>query len=162
MSRIPATFISGPITAQGSVKNLSKEGLFLRCSELPEPGDIVHVLLQPPGNPKVEVEGIVRWTTEQLPERAPGQSGFGLVIQLAGILVVIFVIGNTDRRGDGETRRNGQAQKACLAHQGQQVVRRVGRGVAGAQLLGREMPGHEGVDTVQKQLLFLRQVKVHG
>ena len=71
----------GSQAARGVVRNLSKEGLFLRSDTLPEPGATVQVLLQPPGNPKVEVMGIVRWTTDQLPDRVPGQNGFGVRIE---------------------------------------------------------------------------------
>ena len=81
MSRIPATYVCGKLTGRGAVKNLSKEGLFVRSDTVPEPGQTVHVLLQPPENPKVEVVGTVRWTTDQLPSRAPGQTGFGLRIE---------------------------------------------------------------------------------
>ena len=81
MARIPATYVCGGLIGRGAVKNLSKEGLFMRSDRVPAPGETVHVLLQPPGNPKVEVVGIVRWTTDQVPSRAPGQTGFGLRIE---------------------------------------------------------------------------------
>ena len=81
MSGIPASFVCGSQAARAVVRNLSKEGLFLRSDTLPAPGATVQVLLQPPGNPKVEVMGIVRWTTDQLPDRIPGQTGFGVRIE---------------------------------------------------------------------------------
>ncbi len=38
MSRIPAIFVCGSLKAEGYVKNLSKEGLFVRTESLPLPG----------------------------------------------------------------------------------------------------------------------------
>ena len=72
-------FVGGALQADGHVKNLSKEGLFLRTDSLPLPGQPVQVLLMPPDGPEVEVVGTVCWTTDQVPDRSP-QKGFGLKI----------------------------------------------------------------------------------
>ena len=79
MSRIPAIFVCGSLKAEGHVKNLSKEGLFVRTESLPLPGQSIHLLLIPPDGTKVEVQGTVCWTTDQVPDRSP-QKGFGLKI----------------------------------------------------------------------------------
>ena len=79
MARIPAMFMCGGMTSEGYVKNLSKEGLFLRTESLPKPGEPVHVLLRPPEGERVEVKGVVCWTTDQVPDRSP-QKGFGMLI----------------------------------------------------------------------------------
>jgi hypothetical protein len=77
MTRIPAIFRCGPLTGKGFVKNLSKEGLFLRTDRLPKPGMRVQIVIEGPDGGKIEVVGMVRWTTEQIPDREP-QPGFGM------------------------------------------------------------------------------------
>lgn len=81
VKRIPAFFMCGPINGEGHVKNLTKEGVFVRTERLPEPGSTVQVLIKPEGYEKIEVAGTVRWTTAQLPEGTCAQPGFGLRIE---------------------------------------------------------------------------------
>lgn len=78
--RIPAWFKAGNIRGEGHVKNLCKEGLFVRTANLPEPGSDVRVVMEAHGGDKVEVNGTVRWTTAQLPPEEHAQPGFGVLI----------------------------------------------------------------------------------
>jgi hypothetical protein len=81
VKRIPAHYTSGAQSGAGHVKNLSKEGLFLRVDELPKVGHAIRVVIQAGDGSKVEVEGIVRWTTDQLPNAEAVSSGFGMIIE---------------------------------------------------------------------------------
>jgi hypothetical protein len=76
MSRIPVQFQAGTLRGTGHIKNLTQEGLLVRSHILPAPGDSVYVTLTTPEGGKIEVEGIVRWTTAQMDETAP--LGFGV------------------------------------------------------------------------------------
>ena len=78
IQRIPASFRSEGIEGQGYVKNISKDGLFLRVDPLPSPGAHCEVLIEPTDGPKVEVAGTVQWTTTQLPSGTEAKSGFGM------------------------------------------------------------------------------------
>ena len=44
MKRIPAAFEAGRLRGKGHIKNISKEGLFLRTNALPEAGASVRVV----------------------------------------------------------------------------------------------------------------------
>lgn len=81
MSRIPARFEAGGLRGHGHIKNMHKQGLFLRTSLLPAPGTEVRVLFQNREGRKVEVEGTVRWTTDQLGPQKEGKSGFGVKLE---------------------------------------------------------------------------------
>ncbi len=78
LKRIPAFFQSEGVAGHGHVKNISKEGLFLRVNDLPEPGMTVRVILEPENRRKIEVDGQVMWTTAQLPAEAKAAPGFGM------------------------------------------------------------------------------------
>ena len=81
VKRIPAAFEAGGLRGNGHVKNLSKEGLFLRTDNPPAAGVKVRVLFHNRDGSKVEVNGRVAWTTEQLPEEEAGpevRPGFGM------------------------------------------------------------------------------------
>jgi hypothetical protein len=83
VGRIPARFSTATTQGSGHVKNLCKEGLFLRADALPEPGEDVQVLILTRERLKIEVIGTVRWTTAQLPDSAEakaGHEGFGVQI----------------------------------------------------------------------------------
>lgn len=80
VKRIPARFQSQGLIGRGHIKNITKEGLFLRTNRLPRPGSPVRVIFEPPNGPKVEVEGTVRWTTAQLPPSSDSPPGFGMKI----------------------------------------------------------------------------------
>ncbi len=76
VSRIPVQFVAESIHGTGHIKNLNQEGLLIRTGVLPDPGDTVHLNFMSPEGRKVEVEGIVRWTTAQMDETVP--AGFGV------------------------------------------------------------------------------------
>lgn len=76
---IPALLAWAGRSAEASVKNLSKEGLFLRCDQLPPAGETVQVVIECPDGDKVEITGIVRWNTDQYPGHSR-HPGFGMVI----------------------------------------------------------------------------------
>ncbi|MFQ5513478.1 MAG: PilZ domain-containing protein [Myxococcota bacterium] len=78
IKRIPASFTCDGLHGQGHIKNISKEGVFMRVSELPEAGAPVRITIEPPDGPKVEIAGRVAWTTDQLPSDADAEPGFGL------------------------------------------------------------------------------------
>ena len=63
VARVPASFESGEVRGKGHVKNVSKGGLFLRSDVLPEPGSEIRVLFHTQQGRKVEIEGIVVWST---------------------------------------------------------------------------------------------------
>jgi hypothetical protein len=75
--RIRAAFEAGELRGVGHVKNISKEGLFLRSDILPPPGSEIRILFHDRRGDKIEVHGCVRWTTAQL--GTPGaRPGFGV------------------------------------------------------------------------------------
>ena len=80
IKRIPAFFMCGTLHGDGYIKNLSKEGLFMRTDLLPAPGEMVQILIQARDGHKVEVTGTVRWNTAQFPGRDP-HPGFGMQIE---------------------------------------------------------------------------------
>ncbi len=81
VKRIPARYQSEGLIGKGHIKNVTKEGLFLRTDRLPLPGAPIRVIFEPKNGPKVEVSGTVRWTTGQLPPTADTPSGFGMQIE---------------------------------------------------------------------------------
>ncbi len=78
---IPVAFESGPLSGRGHLKNISREGVFIRCEVLPEPGAVIQLLFHDRQGTKVEVNGVVRWTTAQLPALSSAQPGFGVFIE---------------------------------------------------------------------------------
>lgn len=79
LKRIPAAFDAGTARGRGHIKNLSKGGVFVRTDRLPEPGSDVRILFHDRGGSKIEVHGVVAWTTDQLsPEEDAGAAGFGV------------------------------------------------------------------------------------
>ena len=79
--RIPARYQCEGMIGKGHIKNVTKEGLFLRTDRLPSPGARVRVIFEPEDGLKVEVSGTVRWTTGQLPPSADSSPGFGMQIE---------------------------------------------------------------------------------
>ncbi len=77
VTRVPASFESGELRGKGHVKNVSKGGLFLRTEVLPEPGREVRVLFHTQQGRKVEIQGIVVWSTAEL-EHPDARPGFGV------------------------------------------------------------------------------------
>jgi hypothetical protein len=80
LKRIPAAFEAGSLRGKGHVKNVSKEGLFLRSSVLPPVGCDVRVIFHDRNGSKIQVLGTVRWTTDQLPASEKAKPGFGVYI----------------------------------------------------------------------------------
>ena len=78
---IRAAFEAGELRGVGHVKNISKEGLFLRSDILPPPGSEIRILFHDRRGDKIELHGCVRWTTAQLPDKS-ARPGFG--VQLTG------------------------------------------------------------------------------
>lgn len=83
VKRIPIRFETGGLRGQGHIKNLSREGLFIRSHLLPAPGDMVCVVFGAPNGQKVEIIGTVRWTTAQL-QNSDAPPGFGVRIDQPG------------------------------------------------------------------------------
>ena len=81
MKRIPAAFEAGKLRGKGYIKNVSKEGLFVRTSILPATGSPVRIVFHDRNGSKVEVRGTVRWTTQQLPPDEKAKPGFGIYIE---------------------------------------------------------------------------------
>lgn len=79
VQRIPVRFQSAGLRGQGHIKNLHKQGLFIRSSLLPDPGAEVRVSFESRDGAKIEVEGVVRWTTDQV-TAGDSQSGFGVLL----------------------------------------------------------------------------------
>ncbi len=77
VQRIPARFRAGSVAGQGHIKNISKEGLFIRTGDLPEAGQTIQVSFEALDQ-KVDIEGTVCWTTDQFPEAKDAPPGFGL------------------------------------------------------------------------------------
>ena len=90
VTRIPATFVAGDMTGNGHIKNVSRDGLFLRADTLPAKGDSVSVIFFVPDGSKVEVCGIVRWSTAQLPRSQEAKRGFGILIEQPNDLYLEF------------------------------------------------------------------------
>ena len=55
VERIPAAFEAGAIRGTGYIKNVTKEGLFLRTDELPSPQEPVRVVFHNRDGTKIEV-----------------------------------------------------------------------------------------------------------
>jgi Tfp pilus assembly protein PilZ len=68
---------------QGHIKNLSKNGVFVRGSVLPEPGSQVRLKFETLGGSKIDVAGRVCWTTAGLPKE-DAASGFGVLLDDPG------------------------------------------------------------------------------
>ena len=81
MKRIPAAFEAGKLRGKGHIKNISKEGLFVRADVLPAAGAPVRIVFHDRQGSKIEVRGTVRWTTQQLPPEEKAKPGFGVYIE---------------------------------------------------------------------------------
>lgn len=77
VTRVPASFEAGDLRGRAYVKNVSKGGVFLRSETLPTTGSEVRVLFHTREGCKVEVTGIVVWTTEDF-EAPDARPGFGV------------------------------------------------------------------------------------
>ncbi|MCP4007455.1 MAG: hypothetical protein GY725_25020 [bacterium] len=80
VERIPAAFETASFRGTGYIKNVTKEGLFVRADQLPPPMEPVRVIFHNRDGNKIEVIGSVRWTTDQL-QREDTKPGFGMRIE---------------------------------------------------------------------------------
>jgi len=80
LKRIPASFEAGAMRGKGHIKNVSKEGVFVRSNVLPPVGADVRIVFPDRNGTKIEVRGLVRWTTDQLPPAEKAKPGFGVYI----------------------------------------------------------------------------------
>ncbi len=94
VTRIPAAFVAGNstgnTTGNGHIKNVSRDGLFLRAHTLPAKGDSISVIFFVSDGSKVEVCGTVRWSTAQLPRSKGAKGGFGMLIEQPSDLYLQF------------------------------------------------------------------------
>jgi len=81
--RLSVLIESGGSYSQGHIKNLSKTGMLVRSSLLPEPGAEVRLKFETLEGHKIEVSGRVRWTTAGLPKDEV-QSAFGVLFEAPG------------------------------------------------------------------------------
>jgi Tfp pilus assembly protein PilZ len=75
---IPAEFSAGRLQGTGQIKNLSEGGLFVGTGSLPAQGETVELCFTVPGGSRIELSGMVWWTTADSAERRHRQTGFGL------------------------------------------------------------------------------------
>ncbi len=82
VGRILATFETDAGIGTGYIKNVTKDGVFLRSKTgtLPVSGEPVNVIFQDLTGRKIEVSGTVRWTTAQLDPAEQAIPGFGVQI----------------------------------------------------------------------------------
>jgi Tfp pilus assembly protein PilZ len=82
--RIQTRFEAGPVKASGEIGNVGPGGLFVGTPSIPEMGEKVELCFEKPGGQRVEVAGVVWWTTDcqEVPGGQP--SGFGVRLVNAG------------------------------------------------------------------------------
>ena len=71
------------MSGKGYIRNVSRDGMFLRTDVLPAPGEPVSVTFVDLRGHKVEVDGTVRWNTGQLDPAEHAKPGFGMRIEHA-------------------------------------------------------------------------------
>jgi Tfp pilus assembly protein PilZ len=81
IKRIPVRFSTASARAGGHIKNLSKEGVFVRSNVLPMRGDAIEISFETRDGRKIEVAGDVRWTTAQMDNHEAAQPGFGVQLR---------------------------------------------------------------------------------
>ncbi len=82
VGRVLATFETDAGIGTGYIKNVTKDGVFLRSQTgtLPVSGEPVNVIFLDLFGRKIEVSGTVRWTTAQLDPAEQAKAGFGMQI----------------------------------------------------------------------------------
>ena len=80
-TRIPAMYAGESAHGSGYVKNMTREGLFLRTDVLPRPGESVNVVFYLPEGGTIEIRGSVCWTTEEVSSDPKPRPGFGMRIE---------------------------------------------------------------------------------
>ena len=79
--RIAAVFEATGSSGKGYVRNVSREGMFLRTNVLPAPGEPVRVIFVDSQGRTVEASGSVSWNTGQLDPAKDAKPGFGMRIE---------------------------------------------------------------------------------
>ena len=75
---IPAEFAAGEIKATGQIRNLNEGGLFVGTASIPAQGETVQLNFSVPGGARIELSGMVWWTTTDSKEQRHRHPGFGL------------------------------------------------------------------------------------
>ena len=77
-------FEAGPVKASGEIGNVGRGGLFVGTPSIPEEGEKVELRFEEPGGQRVDVDGVVWWTTDC--QEVPGGQppGFGVLLVNAG------------------------------------------------------------------------------
>ena len=77
-------FEAGPVKASGEIGNVGQGGLFVGTPSIPETGEKVELCFEEPGGQRVDVAGVVWWTTDC--QEVPGGQppGFGVRLVNAG------------------------------------------------------------------------------
>jgi hypothetical protein len=77
-------FEAGSLTAIGEIGNVGPGGLFVGTPAIPETGQKVELCFEDPGGKRVDVVGVVWWTTDR--QKVPGAQppGFGVRLVNAG------------------------------------------------------------------------------
>lgn len=83
-TRIRARFEAPSVHARGYIKNVSRDGLFIRTDMLPATGDPVSITFVDQWDHKIEVYGTVGWTNTRLNPRVGTEPGFGVQLDRPG------------------------------------------------------------------------------
>jgi uncharacterized protein (TIGR02266 family) len=81
---IRTDFETGEVKANGQIKNVGEGGLFVRTPSIPEAGDKVELSFDSPNGQRVEVAGVVWWTTDDREAYQLERRGFGVRLVNAG------------------------------------------------------------------------------
>jgi hypothetical protein len=73
---LPVEFRIGSRVAEGTVRNASDGGMFVETRAIPPQGESVSLRFYPRSEARVEVSGLVWWTTEGSPQAR--RRGFGM------------------------------------------------------------------------------------
>ena len=81
--RVNVRFETATLRGNGRIRNLHREGMFIASHLLPASLERVRVVIETRDGRKIELTGSVRWTSAQMPDRAPAP-GFGLQLENPG------------------------------------------------------------------------------
>jgi hypothetical protein len=81
--RVNVRFETATLRGNGRVRNLHKEGMFVASHLLPAALERVRIVMELRDGRKIEIGGTVRWTSAQMPARAPA-TGFGVQLESPG------------------------------------------------------------------------------
>jgi uncharacterized protein (TIGR02266 family) len=109
---IPVEIRTSGRVAEGTVRNASDGGLFVETRAIPPQGDSVSLRFYPRSEARVEISGLVWWTTEGSPQRHR-RRGFGLRLLEDDARYSKLLAGL--RPGSGPTRRIPASQRKTLA-----------------------------------------------